>query len=228
MAAMNWSAEYQHIYLAPDPLAAVLACGGMMAQQGSAGQHSLLVQLDTAERAAALSSSDQHHRHMLRDLDVTPARLHLSDDQPPHDAVRSLIGRLRQRYPQASIYAPLGVISCPLRRLTCLATAECGGNPVIWYEDHLPTLHAAALHQRLSELGWRLIAQTIVIDSAFPRKLAALRCADALLLPLIAQHLGRPTSRSEALREFAARVRAEARLAAPPHATYAERVWQFA
>lgn len=96
-------------------------------------------------------------------------------DDPLLPALRRLIGDLRERAPDATFYAPLGVGSHVDHLITHAAARAAIGDGLLFYEDLPYATRPAVLDQRLAALEDRLTSRTIAIDAAFEKKIAAIK-----------------------------------------------------
>jgi LmbE family N-acetylglucosaminyl deacetylase len=96
-------------------------------------------------------------------------------DDPLLPALRQLISGLRERAPDATFYAPLGVGSHVDHLITHSAARATLGDALWFYEDLPYATRPGALDQRLAALADELAPATIAIDATFERKLDAIK-----------------------------------------------------
>ncbi len=96
-------------------------------------------------------------------------------DDPLLPALRQLIGDLRERAPDATFYAPLGVGSHVDHLITHAAARAALGNTLLLYEDLPYAARPGALDQRLTALEDRLTSRTVAIDMTFDQKIDAIK-----------------------------------------------------
>ncbi len=140
-------------------------------------------------------------------------------DDPLLPELRALIGALRERMPQATIYAPLGVGHHVDHLLTCRAALAVAGEPLAFYEDFPYVARDGELERRMAGLGLPLSARVIALDGAAAPKAAAISAYTSQMAELAESQLGRPAAGDEALRVMLAAVAARER------AVGGERFW---
>lgn len=122
------------------------------------------------------------------------------------------------RFPDAIVYAPLGVGRHVDHQATYMAARALlkAGASVAFYEDFPYVTREHALTQRLDELGGRerFLPLVTSIDSTLTRKIGAIE-AYASQLDIL---FGGAAAMAEAVRNYAASVR-------PDQGTYGERIW---
>ncbi len=127
---------------------------------------------------------------------------------------------LISRFPDAVIYAPLGVGRHVDHLATCTAAQALsrGGASVAFYEDFPYVRHEHALEQRLVELGGadRFLPLVTSIDATLTRKIGAIEAYSSQLDVLF----GGAAAMARAVRDYAARV-------SPDAGAYGERIWMF-
>jgi LmbE family N-acetylglucosaminyl deacetylase len=96
-------------------------------------------------------------------------------DDPLLPALRRLIADLRERAPDATFYAPLGVGSHVDHLITHSAARMVVGDALSFYEDLPYATRPGALDQRLAALTDELTPRTIAIDATFEKKIAAIK-----------------------------------------------------
>ncbi|WP_322493921.1 hypothetical protein [Chloroflexus sp.] len=75
---------------------------------------------------------------------------------PLMTTLHELCHHLRVQFPQAVIYAPLGVGQHLDHQLTCRIAAQLAGPVVMWYEDFPYVARDGELERRLAQLDWPL------------------------------------------------------------------------
>lgn len=138
--------------------------------------------------------------------------------------LHELCHHLRAQFPQAVIYAPLGVGQHVDHQLTCRIAAQLAG-PVMWYEDFPYVAREGELERRLAQLDWPLRPLARAIDERMNARLAAIAAYASQLAELSHSQLGRAVDAIEAGEVINAAVRAYAQRVAPPGAWYGERFW---
>jgi LmbE family N-acetylglucosaminyl deacetylase len=98
----------------------------------------------------------------------------LAPDDPLFADLRSFIPRLRERLPDATLYAPLGVGLHVDHQVTHSATVSSQAGALLFYEDLPYAIKPGALDERLAMLKGRLSSHTISIDATFATKLEAI------------------------------------------------------
>lgn len=127
---------------------------------------------------------------------------------------------LINRYPDAVIYAPLG-IGRHVDHLATFAAAQAlsrSGASVAFYEDFPYVRLESARDQRLAELGGpdRFLPLVTSIDATLTRKIGAIEAYTSQLDVLF----GGAAAMARAVRDYAARV-------SPDAGAYGERIWMF-
>jgi LmbE family N-acetylglucosaminyl deacetylase len=135
---------------------------------------------------------------------------------PLFATLRRLIGELRERFPAATFYAPLGVGSHVDHLVTFAAVRELLGD-AWFYEDLHYVAQPGALEQRMAALAGRLESSSTAIDAALATKIGAIHAYASQLLELF----GGPEAMERTIAEYAHKVR-------PAGAEYGERVWRVA
>jgi LmbE family N-acetylglucosaminyl deacetylase len=138
-------------------------------------------------------------------------------DDPLFATMRELVGNLRERFPAATFYAPLGVGSHVDHLVTFAAVRELLGDAVCFYEDLHYVARPGALEQRMAQIDARMSADSIAIDSALPAKIGAIHAYASQLGELF----GGPEAMERTIADYAHKVR-------PAGAEYGERVWRLA
>jgi LmbE family N-acetylglucosaminyl deacetylase len=122
------------------------------------------------------------------------------------------------RYPEAIIYAPLGVGHHVDHQIVCVAALELvrQGMSVAFYEDFPYVATPGALHARLEELGGHELFAPVVtaIDPALSRKIAAIEAYASQIGMLFGDY----TAMATAVTAYAASLPAT-------NTTYGERLW---
>lgn len=135
-------------------------------------------------------------------------------DDPLGDALLSLITTLRQRMPDATFYAPLGVGMHVDHQLTYAAALATGGESVAWYEDIPYALQPDVLQHRLDALHAPFVPSIINIDATLTRKIRAIAAYESQLVALF----GGRADMEQQVRAYAEDLR-------PEVGTYGERLW---
>jgi LmbE family N-acetylglucosaminyl deacetylase len=125
------------------------------------------------------------------------------------------IAELRERFPEATFYAPLGVGSHVDHLITHNAAYTTLGNTALFYEDLPYTIKPGALAQRLAALPDAHAHRTLPIDTTLQGKIAAI---DAY-----ASQLGELFGGAEAM---ATAIAAYAHTLYQPDSHYGERLWR--
>jgi LmbE family N-acetylglucosaminyl deacetylase len=135
---------------------------------------------------------------------------------PLFGTLRQLLGQLRERFPAATFYAPLGVGSHVDHLVTFAAVREL--LPGAWfYEDLHYVAQPGALDARMGQIVERFEPAAIAIDAALAAKIDAIHAYASQLLELF----GGPEAMERTIAEYAHKVR-------PAGAEYGERVWRVA
>jgi LmbE family N-acetylglucosaminyl deacetylase len=129
-------------------------------------------------------------------------------DDPLLPALRRLFAALRERLPEATFYAPLGVGHHVDHQLTHQAAREAAGAPLALYEDFPYVARPGELERRVGELGGALSPRVAAVDGALADKLAAIGAYTSQMAELAASQLGRAASPEEAMALMAAAVEA--------------------
>jgi LmbE family N-acetylglucosaminyl deacetylase len=135
---------------------------------------------------------------------------------PLADTLPSFVGALRERFPDAAFYAPLGVGSHVDHLITHAAARDTLGEAALFYEDLPYAIKPGALDRRLAELGGAVESRTIAIDAALQQKIGAI---DAY-----ASQLGELFGGADAMVEA---ITAYARSVRPAGGEYGERLWAY-
>lgn len=143
-----------------------------------------------------------------------------AEGDPLASELQTRLEALADRFPDAVIYAPLGVGRHVDHVVTCAAARSLSrsGASVAFYEDFPYVRSENALLQRLAELGGadRFLPLVTSIDSTLTRKIGAIEAYTSQLDALF----GGAAAMAQAVRDYAARV-------SPDAGAYGERIWMF-
>jgi LmbE family N-acetylglucosaminyl deacetylase len=135
-------------------------------------------------------------------------------DDPLFDELRTFIRALRDRVPNATLYAPLGVGNHVDHQITYVAARAGAGSALAFYEDFPYVTAPGALTQRLQALGEPFVHSTIGIDNTFSRKIGAIAAYASQISTLFGD--------TERMGQM---VKAYAEDLVPDIGTYGERLW---
>jgi LmbE family N-acetylglucosaminyl deacetylase len=138
-----------------------------------------------------------------------------ADGDPLSASLPIYIGKLRERFPEAAVYAPLGVGSHVDHLITHAATYTALGDRALFYEDLPYAIKPGALEQRLAALPDAHIHQSIAIDATVQAKIAAIDAYASQLDELF----GSAAAMVEAIAAYA-------RARRPADSQYGERLWR--
>lgn len=142
----------------------------------------------------------------------------VAPDDPLAAQLTPQLVALRERYPGAILYAPLGVGRHVDHQIAHAAAAELArqGMSVAFYEDFPYVTTAGALAERVAALGGRELFASIIttIEPTLARKIAALEAYASQIGTLF----GDPAAMAEAVTTYAAQLRSGS-------AAYGERIW---
>jgi LmbE family N-acetylglucosaminyl deacetylase len=174
------------------------------------------------DRALELLNADTYRPGLLdaiyRMPDVYDSNAALFGTPAPADpllpAACELIAKLRDRFPRAAFYAPLGVGNHVDHQIAHSAAQEVAGAAVAFYEDFPYVTRPRALEQRMAALGRTFVASTIDIDATLARKVKAIAAYTSQFGTLFEN----PATFEQFVAEYAESLRPEA-------GTYGERLW---
>ncbi len=155
--------------------------------------------------------------HARETLFGTPA-----PDDPLLPSLRRLVSLLRERLPEATLYAPLGVGHHVDHLLTWQAAYETIGAQLLCYEDFPYVARAGELERRLAEPIGKLAPRVTAVDQTLCCKVGAVRAYGSQLAELAHSQLGHMVSAAEAATLMAAAITNYARQVG------GERVWATA
>lgn len=135
-------------------------------------------------------------------------------DDPLYQQLPSLIATLRELFPEAAFYAPLGVGSHVDHLITFAVARATLGDAVRFYEDIHYVLAPGALEQRMGGIAEPLRPEPGAIDGSLEQKIQAIHA--------YASQLGELFGSVEAMGPA---VTAYARQVRPAGAEYGERLW---
>jgi LmbE family N-acetylglucosaminyl deacetylase len=137
-------------------------------------------------------------------------------DDPLLPALLQLIGDLRERAPDATFYAPLGVGSHVDHLITHSAARAVVGDALMLYEDLPYATRPGALEQRLAALAGVLTSTTVAIDTTFEKKIDAVKIYASQLGELFGGEAGMVRVMSEYMQALR-----------PAGGVYGERLWSL-
>jgi LmbE family N-acetylglucosaminyl deacetylase len=120
-------------------------------------------------------------------------------DDPLLPALRRLLAVLRERFPAATFYAPLGVGHHVDHQLAHRAALEAAGQPLALYEDFPYVARPGELELRMGDLEAPLAPRVTPVDGALAGKLAAIGAYASQMAELAASQLGREATPDEAM-----------------------------
>lgn len=135
-------------------------------------------------------------------------------DDPLLPMLQQFIGALRNRVPNATLYAPLGIGYHVDHQITYAATLDSAGGKVAFYEDFPYVARAGALDRRLAALANGLHNRAIPIDTTLTQKISAVSAYASQLAELF----GGDEAMARSVANYAQGVRADS-------GNYAERLW---
>jgi LmbE family N-acetylglucosaminyl deacetylase len=138
-------------------------------------------------------------------------------DDPLFADLRAFIGKLHERLPNATYYAPLGIGSHVDHLIAHQALRDTLGITVRFYED-LPyaATTPGSLDQRLGQLAGTVSATTIPIDATLAHKLHAIHAYASQFKELF----GGPEAMEQVMTDYAAGL-------LPHGGRYGERIWRI-
>jgi LmbE family N-acetylglucosaminyl deacetylase len=183
------------------------------------------------QAALALLGADSLWAGMLDAIYRHPEAYHGRDTlfgmpaaaDPLLPAARAYLAELRERLPEATFYAPLGVGSHVDHLLTYEA-AQMLGPALVHYEDFPYVARPGALELRLAQIGAPLEPALVRLDDGLARKVAAVLAYTSQLPELAHSQLDRPITADEAPELFAAVIADYARRVGGDRP--AERLWR--
>jgi len=137
-------------------------------------------------------------------------------DDPLFETLANFVGALRERFPDAAFYAPLGVGSHVDHLVTHGAIRATLGPAARFYEDLPYAVVPSAIDQRLGQLAGMVSATTIPIDATLAQKLHAIHAYVSQLKELF----GGPEAMEQVMTDYAASL-------LPHGSRYGERIWRI-
>ncbi|HET9220918.1 MAG TPA: GlcNAc-PI de-N-acetylase, partial [Roseiflexaceae bacterium] len=137
-------------------------------------------------------------------------------DDPLLPALHQLITELRERAPDATFYAPLGVGSHVDHLITHAAARQAAGDALLLYEDLPYATRPGALDQRLAALVGDPTSRTIGIDATFEKKIAAIKAYPSQIGELFGGEDSMVRTMSDYMRGLG-----------PADGVYGERLWRM-
>jgi LmbE family N-acetylglucosaminyl deacetylase len=138
-------------------------------------------------------------------------------DDPQFADLRGFFGLLRERLPDATFYAPLGIGSHVDHLITHTAVRDVLGDAARFYEDVPYVTIPGAFDERMRQLDGIASATTIAIDATLGQKLRAIHAYTSQLKELF----GGPAEMEQTIASYAEGLR-------PAGGRYGERVWRIA
>jgi LmbE family N-acetylglucosaminyl deacetylase len=130
--------------------------------------------------------------------------------------LREFLGALRERLPEATFYAPLGIGSHVDHLITHAAVRGVLGDTARFYEDLPYAATPGAFDQRMQQLAGVVSATTISIDATLAGKLHTIHAYASQLFELF----GGPAQMEQVMTDYAESLR-------PASGRYGERVWRI-